>query len=195
MSPEEALLNQVEKLLQEDLGSEVVITTDEETNEMTSLFFQTSSMQEAFSTYPVVLIMDSTYKLCDNDMPLIVFEVFDCFGAGRIAGYTFVKSEDKPIVAQALQLLCTSDKEAFKKRQGLHWVLICRSQVGVLFQVVWNFLSDEEAYNNEDDEDDGNAADMIRQVQSRSNETDDQTDQADHLTEEIKNDSDDDDDD
>jgi hypothetical protein len=42
-------------------------------------------MKQDHSKYPEVLEMDTTYKVCINDMPLIVYNVVDCYGCGRIA--------------------------------------------------------------------------------------------------------------
>ena len=60
-----------------------------------NLVIQTSFTRNAFTHYLEVLIMDTTYRLCENDMPLIVFEVIDCFDAGRVARYTLISSEKR----------------------------------------------------------------------------------------------------
>ncbi|KAJ1519023.1 hypothetical protein ONE63_011371 [Megalurothrips usitatus] len=62
-------------------------------------------MRVALEMYPEVLITDTTYSLCSNNMPLIVYEVVDCFGAGRLAGYAIIISEKKEIVTGALEML------------------------------------------------------------------------------------------
>ena len=104
-SPEDAVFEELRKIKEEDPGSVVAIQYDPETFVIHSVFFQWSEMRDALQKYPEVLIMDTTYKLSDNDMPLVVFEVVDCFGAGRVAGYALIMSESKDIVSGALSAL------------------------------------------------------------------------------------------
>lgn len=101
----EGTLQQLDLMLEEDPGSNVFLNVDKETNEVKSIFWQTSAMREAFNTYPEVVEIDTTYNLATNRMPLIVYEVIDCFGKGRIAGYAHISSEHKEIVTEALQVL------------------------------------------------------------------------------------------
>ncbi|XP_052129333.1 uncharacterized protein LOC127750830 [Frankliniella occidentalis] len=104
-SREDALFKQLHLLKEEDPNSIVVITHDPETFVVQSVFFQTSEMRAAHELYPEVLIMDTTYQLSENDMPLIVYEGIDCFGSGRILGYALIISEKLPIVTASLELL------------------------------------------------------------------------------------------
>ncbi len=55
--------------------------------------------------------MDTTYKLCDNEMPLTVLEVVDCFGRGRIAGYELILSESTDLLCAALSGLKSTCKK------------------------------------------------------------------------------------
>lgn len=106
---------QLENMLQEDEGSNVVIHCDANTKEIFSVFFQTSWMKEALKRYPEVLEMDTTHKLSDNDMPLTVYEVVDCFGAGRIAGYAILSEESCDVVTESLQVLVEGCPESAAK--------------------------------------------------------------------------------
>ncbi|XP_034240130.1 uncharacterized protein LOC117644628 [Thrips palmi] len=114
-TPEAAVFDQLEQMLEEDPGSVAVINHDADSGVINSIFFQTSSMKKAYSDYPEVLIMDTTYKLCDNDMPLIVFQTIDCYGSSRNAGYAIISSEKKEIVSHALSLICRSNNDAFQR--------------------------------------------------------------------------------
>lgn len=105
ISREEALFAQLKLMKEEDPNSIVVITHDPDTFVVESIFFQTSEMRAAHELYPEVLIMDTTYKLTDNKMPLVVFDGIDCYGAGRTLGYALIACEKKEIVTQALSHL------------------------------------------------------------------------------------------
>ena len=102
---EEELFHELKILKEEEPDSTVVIHFDPDTNFIQSVFVQFSGMKEDFEKYPEVLVMDTTYKLCENKMPLIVFDVVDCFGRGRVVGYALIISEKKEIVTGALEVL------------------------------------------------------------------------------------------
>lgn len=115
MSNEESLFNQLKKLKEDDPNAVVVIHYNEDTNVIQSIFFQTSYMRQSLEDYPELLLMDTTYKLCDNEMPLVVFSVVDCFGKGRIAGYSVIFSENKQIVTAALEVLALGCEKLVEK--------------------------------------------------------------------------------
>lgn len=117
MTPEEAVFIQLENMLEEDPGSNAVIYCNEETKEILSIFFQTSFMKEAFEIYPELLLVDTTHNLCTNQMPLTVYEVVDCFGAGRIAGYALLSNETADVVTASLDVLVKGCPESAQKSQ------------------------------------------------------------------------------
>ena len=123
-SSEDAVFQQLDDLKEEDPSSVVVLKHDENFS-IQSIFFQTSFMRNAFLNYPELLVMDTTYSLCNNDMPLIVFEVIDCFGAGRVAGYALISSEKKETVSEALGVLQVGCQESMSK---VNVVMIDRDQ-------------------------------------------------------------------
>ncbi|XP_034245761.1 uncharacterized protein LOC117647896 [Thrips palmi] len=114
-TPEEALFSQLNQLKEDDPHSEVVVTYDPDSFVMQSVFFQTSEMKAAHELYPEVLIMDTTYSLTENNMPLVVFQGIDCYGAGRTVGYALIISEKKEVVTAALDLLNLGFPELNKK--------------------------------------------------------------------------------
>lgn len=109
------MLIQLDNLLEEDPGSNVVIHCDPKTKVISSIFFQTSWMKDAFERYPEVLEIDTTHKLCENNMALTVYEVVDCFGAGRIAGYALLSNESCDVVTESLQVLVKGCSDSSKK--------------------------------------------------------------------------------
>lgn len=117
MTAEDAVFNQLENMLEEDARSNAVININEETKEIQSIFFQTSFMKEAFQKYPELLSVDTTHNLCTNNMPLTVYEVVDCFGAGRIAGYSLLSNETADVVTASLGVLVQGCPESAEKLQ------------------------------------------------------------------------------
>lgn len=93
----------------------MVIHCDPKTKVISSIFFQTSWMKDAFERYPEVLEIDTTHKLCENNMALTVYEVVDCFGAGRIAGYALLSNESCDVVTESLQVLVKGCSDSSKK--------------------------------------------------------------------------------
>lgn len=114
-TPEEALWQQLEQMQKEDPRSNIAVSHHPTTLEIENIFFQTGEMRASFESYPEVLIIDTTYKLTTNNMPLVVFDVIDCYGAGRIAGYCLISNEKKEIVTEALQLFVSSCPEIVGK--------------------------------------------------------------------------------
>ena len=97
----ELLLDELETLLQKDPSSHVSI--GESKGSIESVFFQTGSMRDTYRRFPEVLLLDGTYTVNQNRMPLYVFMVMDGYGFGRCVGYCFISSENKDVVKAALQ--------------------------------------------------------------------------------------------
>ncbi|XP_026278919.1 uncharacterized protein LOC113206864 [Frankliniella occidentalis] len=103
-TPVDALLDQLQSLKDDDPASIVVLSHDPQLYMIQNVFFQTLDMRMSLEKFPEVLVMDTTYKLCDNEMPL-VFSVVDSFGVGRIAGYCLIISKKKEVVTASLEAL------------------------------------------------------------------------------------------
>ncbi|XP_034248609.1 uncharacterized protein LOC117649731 [Thrips palmi] len=104
LTEEEKLLDVLQELVDEDPGANIHVGQDKEDN-MEFLFFQTSEMKENMAKYPSVTIMDTTYKINKNQMPVVVFMVMDGHGAGRVGGYAFVANELKVTLKKVLECL------------------------------------------------------------------------------------------
>ncbi|XP_052127882.1 uncharacterized protein LOC113216704 [Frankliniella occidentalis] len=74
-------------------------------------------MREATAKYSDVLLMDTTHQISDNNMPLVVLEVVDCYGAGRIAGSALVLSETTEVFSTVLGALKEGCSDFLEKIQ------------------------------------------------------------------------------
>ena len=102
---------EVEKLIGEMKkyqGSSILIT---ELNSMVeTIFFQTECMKKMYQEYPEILFIDSTYKINQNRMVLMVMMIMDGNGESGLAALSFLKSESEDCTRAAL--------ESFKKVSG-----------------------------------------------------------------------------
>ncbi|KAK3911695.1 Protein FAR1-RELATED SEQUENCE 5, partial [Frankliniella fusca] len=105
-SDEERLNASLQKLI-EDYGAYVYVGREdglaEEQGELQFLFIQTPAMKQNVVDYGVVLIVDHTYKVNRNRMPVCVLMVMDGNGSGRVAGYAFVINELATTVTAVLK--------------------------------------------------------------------------------------------
>ncbi|XP_034246660.1 uncharacterized protein ZSWIM9-like [Thrips palmi] len=101
---EEKLLDVLQELTDVDPDSNIHIGQDNGGN-LEFLFFQTSEMKKNMQKYPSVVIMDTTYKINKNQMPVVVFMVMDGNGSGRVGGYAFVANEIKITLKKVLEAL------------------------------------------------------------------------------------------
>lgn len=87
---------------EEDYGAKVILITDEN-KELQILFLQTPHMQQAFKSFPEVVLLDATYCTNKLRMPLFVLVVQDGSGLSHVVAYAFVSSEQQHVVTRLLQ--------------------------------------------------------------------------------------------
>ena len=62
-------------------------------NILTCVFIQLGTMRRTFEKYPQVLLMNNTYNITENCIPLTICMALDSDGSGRIISYMFEDSE------------------------------------------------------------------------------------------------------
>ncbi|XP_034253683.1 uncharacterized protein LOC117652699 [Thrips palmi] len=92
LSPEEKLVEVLESLLSNDPNAFIHVGKSPD-NDLTFLFIQTGAMRDTMRTYGRVLLLDHTYKVNKNKMPLTVLMTMDGDLEGRPVGYAFVANE------------------------------------------------------------------------------------------------------
>lgn len=95
------LLEELKKC-KENYGAKVILITDEH-KELQILFLQTPHMQQAFKSFPEVVLLDATYRTNKLHMPLFVLVVQDGSGLSHVVAYAFVSSEQQHVVTRLLQ--------------------------------------------------------------------------------------------
>ncbi|XP_065291475.1 uncharacterized protein [Dermacentor albipictus] len=90
------------KHCQATYGARVLSITDEN-KELQILFIQTPHMQQAFRSFPEVVLLDATYRTNKLRMPLYVMAVQDGSGSTQVIAYAFVASEQQHVVNQLLE--------------------------------------------------------------------------------------------
>ncbi|KAL3191943.1 hypothetical protein MRX96_059446 [Rhipicephalus microplus] len=98
----EQLLQEIEKCRQQHWAKIIPITDENE--ELQILFIQTPHMQQAYKSFPEVVLLDATYRTNKLKMPLFVFVVQDGCGESQVIAYAFVASEQCHHVTEMLNL-------------------------------------------------------------------------------------------
>ena len=73
----------------------IVEIVKDEKNVLQGIYYQKKIMQEMFSNFPELLLIDATYKLNDLRMPLYIMMVVDGNGESEIVALWIVASEDR----------------------------------------------------------------------------------------------------
>lgn len=89
-----------------------VIPVTDENQELQILFIQTQHMQQVFSFFPEVLLLDATYRTNNLRMPLFVFVVEDGSGRSHVVAYAFVASEQQHVVTHLLETFVKDNARA-----------------------------------------------------------------------------------
>ncbi|KAH6939389.1 hypothetical protein HPB50_017749 [Hyalomma asiaticum] len=98
----ELLVQEIEKCRQQHRAKIIPITDENE--ELQILFIQTPHMQQAYKSFPEVVLLDATYRTNKLKMPLFVFVVQDGCGESQVIAYAFVASEQCHHVTEMLNL-------------------------------------------------------------------------------------------
>ena len=68
------------------------------------IYFQTKAMQDMYSRFPELLLIDATYKLNDLRMPLYILMIVDGNGESEVAALWLLSSEDKHTIQQMVTI-------------------------------------------------------------------------------------------
>ncbi|KAK3929704.1 Protein FAR1-RELATED SEQUENCE 5 [Frankliniella fusca] len=112
---DERLIDVLSELTAEDPGA-VISVTKSESGELQFIFLQTSEMRENVAKYGKVILIDHTYKINKNRMPVCVLMVMDGGGSGRAAGYAFVANEKMTTVHSVLEAFRESITEELAEK-------------------------------------------------------------------------------
>ena len=116
-STEDKLIEVLQKWAETDQELSVVIMVDDD-EELELLYIQSGRMKKVHFTYPVVLIMDSTYQVNNRELPLSSILVMDGNGEGRVVAHAILKNEWQETLRHFLvqfkeQNPCVCDSRAF----------------------------------------------------------------------------------
>ncbi|XP_034246307.1 uncharacterized protein LOC117648161 [Thrips palmi] len=123
---EEDLLAELNHLLEEDPGSFYKIgyvdegESEEEEEDgdeaekprpIDFIIFQTSEMRENLRRFPDIVGMDTTYDTNKHNMHLVVMQVVDNHGNGRIVAYVLVRRETKDIIEASIATFAKANED------------------------------------------------------------------------------------
>lgn len=96
------LWDKLNELVAQDPGACAHLEYDRESKACDFILIQTSAMRAAVQKFPEVLLMDSTYKINKNEMPVVVIQVMDGEGVGQTVAYGIVARETKQNLSNLL---------------------------------------------------------------------------------------------
>ena len=82
----------------------IVEIVKDEKNVLQGIYYQKKIMQQIFSKFPELLLIDATYKLNDLRMPLYIMMVVDGNGESEIVALWIVASEDRISIKNMVQI-------------------------------------------------------------------------------------------
>jgi len=132
LSETELLIQRLELLTQEDPGASIVVGKGANDAEIASLFIQTSAMKRCMTDYGRIVMMDHTYKINKNRMPVCVFMVMDGHGNGRVVGYAFVANEQLTTTRSVVRTFKEECGEAVVQRIDTVVIDKCPSEIGAV---------------------------------------------------------------
>lgn len=71
---------------------------------LVSIYFQTQAMQNTFSKFPELLLIDATYKLNNLRMPMYILIIVDGNGESEVIALWMVVAEDKPTISNLMDV-------------------------------------------------------------------------------------------
>jgi len=122
---EEDLQAEFDHLLQSDPGSfyRIGFVEEEEDGEefdhteertVDFIIFQTSKMRQNLRQFPDIVGMDTTYNTNKHHMHLVVMQVVDNHGNGRIVAYVIVRRETQDIIEACIAIFAKSNEDVMK---------------------------------------------------------------------------------
>lgn len=138
-SDEEMLVEKLNEIKAADPQAVCHLEIDATTGHLLFLLIQTSEMRLALDKFPEVVLMDITYKINKNKMPVSVIEVMNGEGNGDVVAYAFLANEQKVTLAAMLEAFMESSggREKFKQTEC---VLVDKdfSEIGAIHEVMPN---------------------------------------------------------
>ncbi|XP_052131253.1 uncharacterized protein LOC127751564 [Frankliniella occidentalis] len=117
-SDEQMLLDKLAEVQSKDPGAYTHIEFDKESGAVVFILIQTSEMRDMLEKFPEVILMDITYKINKNQMPVSVIEVMDGEGVGQVVAYIFLANELKETLTAGLMCFAkASGKETLLNTQ------------------------------------------------------------------------------
>ena len=121
----------------EDNGATIKLSYENvgEENILKVVFFQSAKMKKYFQKFGQVLLLDGTYNLTNTGYILITFQTIDNHGITRLVGWSFISSESKDILSEALRHFRDANKDI---EQILQFVVIDKdfSEINALYEVL-----------------------------------------------------------
>ncbi|XP_026280147.1 uncharacterized protein LOC113207704 [Frankliniella occidentalis] len=115
-SEEEMLLAKLQEIKDKDPEASTVLDYNKDTKKVNFLLIQTSEMRKALHKFPEVILMDISYKINKNMMPVSVIQVMNGEGKGEAVCYAFLANERKETLTNMLLAFCVqSGQEIFEK--------------------------------------------------------------------------------
>ncbi|KAK3916799.1 hypothetical protein KUF71_006400, partial [Frankliniella fusca] len=115
-SEEEMLLAALNKIKEKDPGACAHLDFNSETKEVHFILIQTTDMRKALLKFPEVILMDLTYKINKNMMPVSVIQIMNGEGKGEAVCYAFLANEKKETLTNMLLAFCVqSGQDIFAK--------------------------------------------------------------------------------
>ena len=96
------VLDHLQEALKEDKFARGGVVVDEE-HTLEILYFQTGHMRNMFEKFPEILLIDGTYNVNGQGMPLYCLMTEDGYGHGRVVFYATTTEEDAIHLRKILQ--------------------------------------------------------------------------------------------
>ena len=113
------ILDHLQEALEQDKSARGGAVVDEE-HTLELLYFQTGHMSKIFKKFPEILLVDGTYNVNGQGMPLYCLMAEDGYGHGRVIFYAATAEED----ALHLQKIMQSFKEANPAWSSIRVIII-----------------------------------------------------------------------
>ncbi|XP_052123530.1 uncharacterized protein LOC113213580, partial [Frankliniella occidentalis] len=137
-SDEQMLIDKLAEVHAKDPNAVSHIEFDPVSKEVIFILLQTSEMREMLKQFPEVILMDITYKINKNRMPVSVVEVMDEEGLGQVVAYIFLANELKETLTSAL--MCFADASGKEILDQTNCVVVDKdfSEIGAVKAVMPN---------------------------------------------------------
>ncbi|KAK3919757.1 Protein FAR1-RELATED SEQUENCE 5, partial [Frankliniella fusca] len=112
---EECFMKSLQEILDADKHAYIDVTK-EDNGTLKYVFIQTSAMRKNVELYGRVILLDHSYKINKNRMPVCCMMVMDGAGSGRSAGYAFVINKRATTVKEVVKCFREAITEPLAKK-------------------------------------------------------------------------------